>query len=493
MGLSDAISVELTPLGMPYLVICAVILVLRPAWLVPFLIVAAVLHAPAVAILHVGDSPSAIGLSPWLLASTAVIVHLAWRLVVDKGLGFQGDPQIRVLLIGWSILVALAVLGAFVLPHVFEGTMVYSLANRHGVDAPTTPLGWSLVNGVQAFNLGVYWLLLLYMAKASQQGGFVRRAGAGFAIAIAASVGLSLYQRGVHVHLLPNLDWFADSLNPSYVQVTGGGLSIRRLPWPFSESSYASVWFAAVYGGGLSVLLLTRRWLLGGLCVAAGIVGMLNALGTAGLASAGMISVILALMAVKKHRDTISRDGSMHHALPWKQLVLSIAIVLVAALLALELSGLGSPLAIWQKLILPRLLGEGASGLHRATSNWHALELVVQTYGLGTGLGSNRASSYALSMLSNLGVILTLEFVGLIGYQVWLLLVRTQHAALSLFLVFGGLTSFIGICLAIPDFSWPAWWVWVLCIFAMAARARPAAKTRLHPTAVTTEPQKPST
>lgn len=43
-------------------------------------------------------------------------------------------------------------------------------------------------------------------------------------------------------------------------------------------------------------------------------------------------------------------------------------------------------------------------GIERATGNWQAWSNFVDTYGLGVGLGSARASSFPLVVLSNLGL-----------------------------------------------------------------------------------------
>src|SRR5690606_5961551 len=116
---------------------------------------------------------------------------------------------------------------------------------------------------------------------------FGRWLGAAFAIAILASVVLSVGQR-LHLHELTDLfQWMEHSRNPSYVQAIGWGVNLRgidfpRMAWPFSEPSYASVWFAAATCGGMVLLLFSRRPWLGGVCTLAGGLALVNSLGMSG-------------------------------------------------------------------------------------------------------------------------------------------------------------------------------------------------------------------
>jgi hypothetical protein len=53
-----------------------------------------------------------------------------------------------------------------------------------------------------------------------------------------------------------------------------------------------------------------------------------------------------------------------------------------------------------------------SSGVDRAAANQLAWSDFLATYGLGVGLGSTRASSFALVLLSNLGILGAVGFVG---------------------------------------------------------------------------------
>jgi len=54
--------------------------------------------------------------------------------------------------------------------------------------------------------------------------------------------------------------------------------------------------------------------------------------------------------------------------------------------------------------------GESGSFINRTASDLYSLQLLLQTYGIGVGLGSNRTSSFLSTILSNVGVAGTLAY-----------------------------------------------------------------------------------
>jgi hypothetical protein len=69
---------------------------------------------------------------------------------------------------------------------------------------------------------------------------------------------------------------------------------------------------------------------------------------------------------------------------------------------------------------------ETSSGIERSSWNAQAWSDFVGTYGIGAGLGSTRASSFLLVLLSNVGVIGTVLFVVFVGRVLWPALSRSQ-------------------------------------------------------------------
>jgi hypothetical protein len=75
----------------------------------------------------------------------------------------------------------------------------------------------------------------------------------------------------------------------------------------------------------------------------------------------------------------------------------------IISIIALGLLVVGDGITLIDKLVLQK--AESASGIERAMWNRVAWESFLHSYGLGIGLGSTRASSFILVLLSNAGVL----------------------------------------------------------------------------------------
>lgn len=116
---------------------------------------------------------------------------------------------------------------------------------------------------------------------------------------------------------------------------------------------------------------------------------------------------------------------------------------------------------------------------HRSMSNWFALGLIQHTFGLGVGLGGNRPSSFALYLLSNVGIAGTAVFAYFVYSHVhgrvgsggeWRLDEHEPQLAARAAL----LTTVGGMCLSVPDLSLPQLWMWIFVVLALSgARTNP--------------------
>lgn len=119
----------------------------------------------------------------------------------------------------------------------------------------------------------------------------------------------------------------------------------------------------------------------------------------------------------------------------------------------------------------------------RSFADTYSLSLIEKTYGLGIGLGSNRPSSFAVLLLSSVGVIGTGLFVVAIVRPLIAAYKRRDGAAAGLP---AGLLTLLGAkVLAIPDLSTPL--LWVLLGGCMAAAAAPGEGRPKTPLAVSQE------
>ena len=66
--------VSVTPFGLLFLSVVGLVLARRRDWLVALLVVSAVLHAPAVAVIGADKDVPGIGITPWLVVAFASFV-----------------------------------------------------------------------------------------------------------------------------------------------------------------------------------------------------------------------------------------------------------------------------------------------------------------------------------------------------------------------------------------------------------------------------------
>jgi len=463
----------ITAFGWVYLPLLAGVAMLRAAWLPALLLVAAALHAPAIAIIGAKPYGGGTGISPWFVTALVACLHLAVLVSRQRRIVPGESVATRRLMLGWSVFFALSIASSFVLPWLFAGVDVHALGHRRGFGIAPTPLQWSASNLVQAVNSAMLWLVMLYMLQMARIPGITRRLALGTAGAVAAALLLALWQRAQTIEILPTLQWFQLSLNPSYVQRIGGGVDgIARIPWPFPEPSYASVFFASVYAGGLALFLFTRRVAAGAALALAGLAGTANSLGVAGIVAAAFATIVLLAFATfQLARRGPNIESSLRTKFRGLILVLIAAIVCGFIVDRIPMFERFSIQTLAARLLEPRLAGVEPSGASRAASHVVAMSVLRDTFGLGAGLGSNRASSYIASLLSNVGVLPTLLLLGLLGYQIRLLARVSRNDPVAVFVLAGLPTMLIGVTLAIPDLNWPALWVWILVAFCLNARA----------------------
>jgi hypothetical protein len=203
---------------------------------------------------------------------------------------------------------------------------------------------------------------------------------------------------------------------------------------------------------------------------------LLNTLGATGIMAigvAGLIGLLLGIFFFAKHPG-----------LRWKLTYQSVLATLVffccslAIYIVLRHYGI---VANAQSALTNLLVGNNPTfwGDVRPETNMHALTLLRDSYGLGVGLGSNRASSYFASLFSNTGLIGGFMFLAALAH-LGFTLIKTQAADkaqdTALFL-FGALcTATISVAIAIPDQNWPNYWVFILASYAMISQSKPTIK-----------------
>lgn len=444
---------QLTPFGTLWLPLLLVVAVAARPWLPALLIFSTVFQASSVLDVPLGQG--AYGVSPYNLTALLTCAVLLVRLWRTPRLDFLSTaPRAGTLLL--SAYVLIAVLGAFVLPHWFAGVPVHLLLDPGGFDRPAVGLHFTVSNLAQAANLGVHACVLLFMLQAASRPEWrLERLLWGLGAAVAAVVLIGLYERLAHLGGWASFNAFWMS-NPGYSQLGNHEVAgILRIVAPFSEASYASAFLAAIWSGLLALALLGRAgrwWPLAALPIVG--LALLNPLGSTGWAAAGIASAVIVLIASIR----ALRDASLRRRVigVWA----ACAVAGAALLLAPHVSPAGQKVS---ELVSTALLNklESGSARSRTRSNEHAVAVARQTYGLGAGLGSNRASSYFASLLSNTGVAGLAAFAGmLIALAAGLArAARSNDTARFVLAALGTATLAVG--LAIPDLNLPLYWAFI--------------------------------
>lgn len=283
--------------------------------------------------------------------------------------------------------------------------------------------------------------------------------------------------------------------NPTYAQnfnVWAG--SVPRVSWPFVEASYASAWFAAMFGGFLTMFMADahRHKALLGMMVSLFALG--NTLGATGLlAAVTYLGVVIFAVVFGIATYPRLRGGLFYRSMLG---VIAFTCVALGSYLVLRHHGL---VELVQQALPNVLQGRSETFLGdlRPQADRYAIWLLWETYGLGVGLGSNRASSYLTGLASNVGIPGLVLFLAAVGLQFYLLAKRILRKpdAPSVFFFGSGIAALIAVSIAIPDQNWPALWMLLLggfaCVMsgdeqgsAAAEVADPAGHRELHDRAV---------
>ena len=464
-------SVVFTDFGryfLPLLVSCAL---LRAQWLLPFAFVAAVFQSPAVVVVSLGTAK--FGVTPFNVAALFIAIHLLWLVVRQRSIDL-GSGRLRLGLLAWGVFTAISVIGAFFLPRLFAGLPVFLLADPNGFDYLLTPLRFSVVNLVQAINSMIMFMLFIYVLQLPNRTDLLKKCLWGLTFALVASMSVGVYQRLGWMGFVaqPNEFWAS---NPSYVQMWQTPFGpIQRVSFPFVEPSFASAWFAAIAGGLATLYCFGRvRQVFAGLGLIAAVLALLNTLGFTGLLAFVGFALMLGFAAIL----ALLTNWQQRRGALLIRLSAALATVVVVGLIAaawLENSVEKSNVSTVWSMFSEKLSDVTDRGV-RARSNLQALAIARDSYGLGVGSGSNRASNYFLSLLTNTGLLGTLAFLLAVALPC-IGLARSHKAADDPKVFVLGATACMLVCVAggIPDQNWPPLWIVLLTVFCAYAQQHAA-------------------
>jgi hypothetical protein len=360
------------------------------SYLAEWAIFTAVLQGAA--LLNVGGS-FAVGLSPYFFVIALVALGFVPRWLTGRVRLFADEPVVvhtRVLM----MFVLWCAFSAFVLPMLFQGLPVDSA--RGAVDRAyytQMPLHWSFSNAGQAGYIVLNFIMVLRFLQLSAHPGRLERLVNAFSWSGMFAAGVGVYQMFCHWLGLPFPSWLFNS-NEAWAEVPnqliGGGFS--RITATFAEPSEAAGFLAAWSVFELSLAIggvgrNRRHWL----CAAVGNVVLVATASTTGYVTAAAMWIVMTWDCI----STLLRYGVIKTKASLAALGLAFAGLVAVALVP----------GAW--LLLDAVIfnkGESASALHRTATFGRAVEVFLSSWGLGVGLGSNRAMSAFFYVLSNLGV-----------------------------------------------------------------------------------------
>lgn len=455
---------SLTLFGAIFLAVALVAVIWRRDALLALWPIAAVLQAPAVAQVPVGGA--SYGITAFNALMPMVAVQLALQVLQARELSFDRGVA-RAALFGWLAFHAVAIVGAFTLPFVFEGVPVHALILREGLHQAPVPNRYTLANLAQAINAAGIAMSFLHLAQWRDRARAFRALAVGFGIAFAISLAAALHQRLAMLGLWPMGAAFWGS-NLGYNQFfhdPGFGPRFGRVGLPFPEPSYASVWFATVAAVGCAITVFVRgRRTLGAVSATLATAALANTVGSSGLLALTLTLPLLVAFALY----------------PWPGL--DGAVARRIALAAFAVAGLTTALAIYQvawgtsAAFAPLRDAFGWTLLkftdqvteYRTAAMWRGLAVFVETHGFGAGTGSGRASSWLISLLANLGAIGFAAFAyAWVRQYAPIVRAATREGCVTDWPILAGTAClFAGVGIGVADQNWPVLWVVLLIGYA---------------------------
>ncbi|MBQ1783110.1 MAG: hypothetical protein II007_05620 [Gammaproteobacteria bacterium] len=339
-----------------------------------------------------------------------------------------------------------SVIGAIILPRLFLGEAMI-MPPRFGLDVGfVEPLRPSSGNYVQSIYV-VFNFVLVTIVYSMMRVGKLNLSDCAFALKVAAIVisVIGFYQVVGHYF---GLAWPYEVVNSNI----GVGQSpdqtvfgVKRMSSTFQEPS-----MMAMHLLGVVVFLIVSGYSLFWMVV--GLIALL--ISTSSIAYAGLAAVLLVLVILSIAKGRMGMLASVIG-------IFFLASVFVATDYVVN----GGE--VLQRVVLSKL--DSGSGEARIYSDKVALTNVMDTLGLGVGVGSTRASSFFTTLLATTGLVGVVLLVAAIIFAIRGAFSSgpLQERPILVGLTFSLMALFLGLALGIPDFAMPLVWVVLGVVIAL--------------------------
>jgi hypothetical protein len=364
----------------------------------------------------------------------------------------------RAITLGMLMFAGIAIAGAGLLPHIFAGWIVNSVRLDNGYSGP---LAFSASNLGQSVYLALNVVFLWFIAQTANTPTVRTDATNAVLIAGAVVIGFAFYQFITALTGLPYPEEILFS-NDSYTMQYGTSImDMPRICSTFTEPAGMAVFMLGFFAfvtsdapGGVRWPVVRWFLILGSVAV---LILCTSSTAYLGLAAIGCWR-IGTYMIVPMIKGT------------WNPKVIGALLVVVAAL-GLTIAFSESLQATIRDAVFEK--NQSSSYDQRSDADALSTHLIFSTFGLGVGLGSNRASSFLASMLSTVGVLgaasLGAVLVLLVRKSDSSALVPERHLALS-----SGLLGILGAkIISSPDLSSPGMWAMMAALLTVHCVVKP--------------------
>lgn len=457
--------------GIIFLPVALWIFLWRPRYLASLLVLASVFETSPLVSFPIGSSVFEI--KPYYFVAVLLALR-AWPVFfrqrrLELELGRSGGQIVRSFVRFWKW----GLLSTFLFPILFEGVRVIDPRVIGGdvvagflLEGASAPLHWGFENLGQAVYLTLNLIALLYVCSGEGRDKSAKPFKTLQVMIIVVSViALVQFVAAKKGWTVPYLDFES---NLSYA---GGSTfdsdSVRRVNATFSEPSTAGGFLAGaalglvasrLSGGPISVFVI-------GLVVLA----LMLTTSTTGYATLTIGVALLVLYLLHSSSRRRLPRNVLRRSLFALSLVLLAMLAFVVADSTLKQAAIATT---FDK-------ADTISFLARGAADAYSFKLLASTYGLGTGLGSNRPSGFAAGLLGSVGIIGTTLFVVFIARLLRQVLSASCGRDASSFAMVSWMLigMLIAQAVAIPDLSWPPFWgVLIVTSSLLASRNQLAAE-----------------
>jgi len=458
------VAIEITKLGYIVLPIGLGLLFFRPRWMLAWTAFLAPFQAASVLNMYIGNYP--LGLQPGYFAGFLFVFSELIRFLRRGKLRYP--RKLGTTYLPLFFLAVYAMVGAIILPVLFQGSILV-LHPRGGISlnrfTPLRPTATNISQSVYMAFLAIFAFIASH--SIALHGNLGRNVIRAYLLAGILVASIGIWQvLAWHVGVPFPTDLLYS--NPGYAQAgamqTIGG--IKRLSSTLAEPSLAAYYLVGVFAFALELSMSSRRARIPQMAMLLSLVALLLTTSTTAYVT---LTVVLAIAAL---RHIWSRRG-LRNVLVYSAILV---FVVVLGLLSASFSGwIGLLQVVMEKALLKKV--NTLSFKSRIGADLHSLSLVLPTWGLGVGWGSNRASSLLANLIGNGGLWGTMLFVWFLFVVVRLNNRHLNKAAMNEGdrLIFKSLglslvAMLVAGVLAIPDTTLIAFWVNLAALVGLASR-----------------------